>query len=60
MGEINATKPLCCLICDSEVQLNQSYSIFYTFISNSGVLLANCLEKNLSLKDLGTSNIIYF
>lgn len=55
MGELNVEKQLHCLICDSEVQINQSYSIFYTFITNSGILLANSLEKNLSLSDIGKS-----
>ncbi|KAK6633226.1 hypothetical protein RUM44_003827 [Polyplax serrata] len=64
MGELNIKKQLCCLICDCDVDVIQSYSIFYTFITNSGILLANSLEKNLSLKDLGTlplrSNLVCF
>lgn len=58
MGELNIKKQLCCLICDCDVDVIQSYSIFYTFITNSGILLANSLEKNLSLKDLGSLQII--
>lgn len=53
MGEINTIKTLSCLICDSIIENDESFSVFCTFIANSGKLLANSVEKNLSLKDLG-------
>lgn len=58
MGEVNTVKPLYCLVCDTVIQIDESFSIFCTVISTSGSLLANSVEKNLFLKDIGKINVL--
>ncbi|KAJ9586447.1 hypothetical protein L9F63_019911 [Diploptera punctata] len=45
MSENDSLKQLNCLICNVEVSVNASYSIFYTVIPHSGTLLANSIQK---------------
>lgn len=45
MSDSENVKQLNCLICNVEVSVNASYSIFYTVIPHSGTLLANSIQK---------------
>lgn len=36
-----------CFICDAQLTTETSYSVFYTMLSQSGVLLSNALNKAL-------------
>ena len=45
MSDNDSLKQLNCLICNVEVSVNGSYSIFYTVIPHSGTLLASSIQK---------------
>ncbi|PSN55956.1 hypothetical protein C0J52_02137 [Blattella germanica] len=45
MSDNDNLKQLNCLICNVEVSVNASYSIFYTVIPHSGTLLANSIQR---------------
>jgi len=45
MSDSENVKRLNCLICNVEVSVNASYSIFYTVIPHSGTLLANSIQR---------------